>query len=92
MISRSKNKLNRQTVVRGPGNENPDIVVPSQLKDIPITTRLYTAEDVDNIISQLIIIGRKRIVIPDMDIEGDYYAITMRSGRLKIEKVDDPNG
>ncbi len=65
--------------------------MPSRLKDIPITTHLYTAEDIDKIISQLIIIGRKRIIIPDMDIDGDYYAITMRSGRLKIEKVDNPN-
>lgn len=92
MISRSKKTYNRQDVVRGPGNETPDVVVSRELKDIPITTRFYTAEDIDEILSQLIIIGKDGIIIPDRDIIGDYYSISMRSGRLSIEKVDGPNG
>lgn len=93
MISHSKKSCNHQPVVRGAGNDNPDAVVEaSQLKDIPITTKLYTAEEVDRIISQLIVIGRKEILMPDQEDIGDYYAISMRGGRLVVVKVDGPNG
>lgn len=94
MISHSKKKNyhNRQSIAVGAGNEAPETVDPTPLNSIKITTPIYTAKDVDDIISQLIIVGKKGIVIPDQEIEGDYYAVQIRSGRMVVKKVDGPEG
>lgn len=61
----------------------------SILANIPITTRIYIARAVDTMFDQLVI-GTDKIAIEDEDIPGDFYTLTVKSGRLILRKLGEP--
>lgn len=50
------------------------------LGELPVTTELYSAADVDVLIAN----GK---LLEDEDIPGDFYTISIKSGRLIVKKV-----
>lgn len=50
------------------------------LGELPVTTELYSAADVDMLIAD----GK---LLEDEDIPGDFYTISIKSGRLIVKKV-----
>lgn len=59
----------------------------SILGKLPITTSIYTGSAVDALFDGLVI-GTKQIAIEDEEIPGEFYSISVRSGRLFIERIE----
>ena len=47
---------------------------------------MYTGEGIDTIFAEFVV-GTDKIAIEDEDIPGDFYTISIKSGRLIVRKI-----
>ena len=78
----SSRKTTRTTREKKTRDISPKSPLPTKkiLGELPVTTELYSAADVDKLIAD----GK---LLEDEDIPGDFYTISIKSGRLIVKKV-----
>ncbi len=72
----------RTTTKRGEEPKTRDAPTKKVLGNLPVTTELYTGADVDALLEA-------SRLIEDEDIPGDFYMISIKSGRLIVRKIQE---
>lgn len=79
-VTREKKKVEEEKVEKSPR----DTPTKKQLGTITVTTEMYTGADVDALLAA-------NRLIEDEDIPGDFYMLSIKSGRLIVRKVEENN-